>query len=120
MTHIIALDALHFKCGPEIGSLGGFFFFFQAGLLTYMAQQRLIKSRHAGSEVSQYERPSFERELNKAFCCFRKFDWPSDSPCPPVATGNWGCGAFRGDPEFKFLIQLLAASAGILCFATRF
>lgn len=28
-----------------------------------------------------------------------------------VATGNWGCGAFRGDVVLKFLIQLLAASA---------
>ena len=27
-----------------------------------------------------------------------------------VATGNWGCGAFGGDPHLKFLIQLLAAS----------
>ena len=27
-----------------------------------------------------------------------------------VATGNWGCGAFRGDPQLKCLIQLMAAS----------
>lgn len=27
-----------------------------------------------------------------------------------IATGNWGCGAFKGDPRFKFLIQLMAAS----------
>ena len=27
-----------------------------------------------------------------------------------VATGNWGCGAFRGDPQLKSLIQLMAAS----------
>ncbi|KAF5299221.1 hypothetical protein FQA39_LY02394 [Lamprigera yunnana] len=25
-----------------------------------------------------------------------------------VATGNWGCGAYRGDPRLKFLIQLMA------------
>lgn len=29
----------------------------------------------------------------------------------PVATGNWGCGVFRGDPELKALIQWVAASA---------
>ncbi|OVA18990.1 Poly(ADP-ribose) glycohydrolase [Macleaya cordata] len=27
-----------------------------------------------------------------------------------VATGNWGCGAFGGDPEIKVIIQWLAAS----------
>lgn len=27
-----------------------------------------------------------------------------------VATGNWGCGAFRGDPRLKCLIQLMAAA----------
>merc|ERR1712137_28841 len=26
------------------------------------------------------------------------------------ATGNWGCGAFKGDPQLKALIQWLAAS----------
>ena len=31
-----------------------------------------------------------------------------------LATGNWGCGAFRGDFELKFLQQWVAASfAGI-------
>lgn len=28
----------------------------------------------------------------------------------PLATGNWGCGAFRGDPELKAALQILAAS----------
>ena len=27
-----------------------------------------------------------------------------------VVTGNWGCGAFGGDPELKTIIQWLAAS----------
>lgn len=27
-----------------------------------------------------------------------------------IATGNWGCGAFGGDPELKSVIQWLAAS----------
>ncbi len=29
----------------------------------------------------------------------------------PVATGNWGCGAFKGDPQFKCLLQWMAVSA---------
>ncbi|PFH37805.1 poly(ADP-ribose) glycohydrolase [Besnoitia besnoiti] len=28
----------------------------------------------------------------------------------PFATGNWGCGVFKGDPQLKFLLQWLAAS----------
>ena len=31
-----------------------------------------------------------------------------------VATGNWGCGAFGGDPEVKAIIQWLAASQVIV------
>lgn len=27
-----------------------------------------------------------------------------------VASGNWGCGAFRGDAHLKALLQLMAAS----------
>jgi len=34
----------------------------------------------------------------------------------PVATGNWGCGRLRGDPQLKLLIQWMAASvAGSPC-----
>ncbi|KAJ0093021.1 hypothetical protein Patl1_27107 [Pistacia atlantica] len=29
---------------------------------------------------------------------------------PGIVTGNWGCGAFWGDPELKAVIQWLAAS----------
>lgn len=58
----------------------------------------------------QYLPESIVRELNKAYCGFH---------CPPevplaqrsaIATGNWGCGAFRGDPQLKAIIQLMAAS----------
>jgi len=57
--------------------------------------------------ASQLSTRRLERELNKAFCGFRRD--ASDQPCT-VATGNWGCGAFGGDPGVKFLIQLMAAS----------
>lgn len=29
---------------------------------------------------------------------------------PSVATGNWGCGVFRGDVQLKFLLQWIACS----------
>ena len=41
------------------------------------------------------------RDLNKAFIGFKS----QSNNKRPVATGKWGCGAFRGDPEIKFLIQ---------------
>jgi poly(ADP-ribose) glycohydrolase len=28
----------------------------------------------------------------------------------PILTGNWGCGAFGGDPQLKSLIQWIAVS----------
>lgn len=34
-----------------------------------------------------------------------------ESRVRPVATGNWGCGVFKGDPELKAIIQWVAASA---------
>ncbi|RZR70922.1 hypothetical protein BHM03_00002331, partial [Ensete ventricosum] len=52
------------------------------------------------------------RETNKAFCGFLH---QSMYKCRlkdnvGIATGNWGCGAFGGDPEIKSIIQWLAAS----------
>jgi poly(ADP-ribose) glycohydrolase len=43
------------------------------------------------------------RELTKAWAGFDVSDAPSD-----LATGNWGCGVFGGDPELKSIIQWLA------------
>lgn len=74
----------------------------------------------------QYSRHAIDRELAK---CFAGFSFPDSSldlgatiaASPPtplsrrslsaVATGNWGCGAFGGDPALKSLLQLIAASA---------
>lgn len=34
----------------------------------------------------------------------------SPEDLPAIATGNWGCGAFRGNPKLKVLLQLMAAA----------
>ncbi|KFM68951.1 Poly(ADP-ribose) glycohydrolase, partial [Stegodyphus mimosarum] len=56
----------------------------------------------------QFKEMYITRELNKAFCGFYENALPENLPA--VATGNWGCGAFNGNPSLKFLIQLMAAS----------
>ncbi|ODM88690.1 Poly(ADP-ribose) glycohydrolase [Orchesella cincta] len=55
---------------------------------------------------SQFQKGPIDRELHKAFVAFIQ----NDGVNIPIATGNWGCGAFNGDPELKFLIQWMAAS----------
>ncbi|XP_071952189.1 poly(ADP-ribose) glycohydrolase-like [Antedon mediterranea] len=61
------------------------------------------------SKGNQYRPALLTREMNKAYCGF------NDSMTPVVnrsaiATGNWGCGAFGGDPRLKALLQLMAAA----------
>ncbi|KAF9094463.1 hypothetical protein BGX29_009487 [Mortierella sp. GBA35] len=88
-TEICAIDALPFKSGPQ--------------------------------RLDQFCESAVLRELNKAIAGFRRSpitssDWglcQGEVPSPRgdlIATGNWGCGAFGGHLQLKFLIQLLAAS----------
>ncbi|XP_014677829.1 PREDICTED: poly(ADP-ribose) glycohydrolase-like, partial [Priapulus caudatus] len=74
---------------------------------------------HYSQPSSQYCLASVTRELNKAYVGFHSRGAPQRH-LPAVATGNWGCGAFRGDPHLKSLIQLMAAAqAGRdLCYFT--
>ncbi|XP_004304700.1 PREDICTED: poly(ADP-ribose) glycohydrolase 1-like [Fragaria vesca subsp. vesca] len=83
--------------------------------------------------MKQYKQELLLRETNKAFCGFvpqlgyrennalvrenelcsvdsteiQSLDYVDDIG---IATGNWGCGAFGGDPEVKTIVQWLAAS----------
>jgi poly(ADP-ribose) glycohydrolase len=65
------------------------------------------------SSATQYSRDSVVREVVKAAAGFG-FDErlvPAGVHVPKeIATGNWGCGAFRGDPELKLLEQWIACS----------
>jgi len=56
------------------------------------------------------------RDIYKAFIGFKTvfYDEKEEIEEKSIATGNWGCGAFGGDYELKFLQQWIAASfAGI-------
>lgn len=66
----------------------------------------------------QFKEFAIRRELNKAYCGF--FSTADDGMNIPIATGNWGCGAFRGYSRLKCLIQLMAcvASKRILVYYT--
>ncbi|MFH4981007.1 hypothetical protein AB6A40_007716 [Gnathostoma spinigerum] len=54
----------------------------------------------------QFVIEAVDRELLKAYSGFIV----KESIPKTIATGNWGCGVFRGNLELKSLIQLMAAS----------
>ena len=53
---------------------------------------------------------SIQRDLHKAYVGFSFVNDIEDHLQKTIATGNWGCGAFGGDFELKFLQQWLAAT----------
>eukprot|EP00741_Cyanophora_paradoxa_P021264 tig00021348_g20524.t1 len=64
-----------------------------------------------GGAWRQYRPECMRRELRKALAGF--LPWPDVPPldaAAPIATGHWGCGAFLGDRELKFLLQAMAAA----------
>ncbi|KAH8409185.1 hypothetical protein KR009_010148, partial [Drosophila setifemur] len=66
-----------------------------------------IDALHFVQADHQYREDMMERELNKAYIGF--VHWMATPP-PGVATGNWGCGAFGGDPYLKTLLQLMVCA----------
>nr|XP_045625311.1 poly(ADP-ribose) glycohydrolase-like isoform X1 [Procambarus clarkii] len=71
-----------------------------------MCQVVAIDALHFTKQPQVQYSPSFViRELNKAYAGFCVLDRSAGTPIG-VATGNWGCGAFKGDPRLKSLIQL--------------
>ncbi|XP_020278615.1 poly(ADP-ribose) glycohydrolase-like [Pseudomyrmex gracilis] len=55
----------------------------------------------------QFKTDNIIRELNKAYVGFARPN--AQTNLPAIATGNWGCGVYRGNPKLKVLIQLMAA-----------
>jgi poly(ADP-ribose) glycohydrolase len=66
-------------------------------------------ANYTGREAVQFTPRFVQRELDKAYVGF--LGDSSEVGRRIVATGRWGCGAFCGDEQLKFLIQWCAASA---------
>ncbi|CAG0889946.1 unnamed protein product [Darwinula stevensoni] len=73
-----------------------------------MTQVIAMDALHFTHLHTQFKPSLICRELNKAYAGF--FNGNHKKEAVAVATGNWGCGAFGGDPKLKFLIQLMAAT----------
>ena len=63
---------------------------------------------YVGRVREQLGAGEIDRELSKALVGFSSDE---GNVVDQVATGRWGCGAFAGDDELKFIIQWLACSA---------
>ena len=61
------------------------------------------------NKSSQYRVSQILRELNKAYIGFYGSDQETGVR-KEIATGRWGCGAFLGDPQLKFILQWMATS----------
>eukprot|EP00667_Euglena_gracilis_P011258 EG_transcript_11481 len=59
---------------------------------------------------AQYSSSLKLRELTKAHAAFEPFQ-ETGAPPAPLASGNWGCGAFLGCKHLKMALQWAAASA---------
>lgn len=79
-------------------------------LISILAMDALDLRSKDHSLKKQISRPYALRELNKAFSAFTPVNEASLANFPSIATGNWGCGAFKGDPSLKALLQWAAAS----------
>ena len=51
-----------------------------------------------------------KRDIHKAYVGFNLINYEKQNEEKTIATGNWGCGAFGGNHELKFLEQWIAAS----------
>ncbi|XWS20665.1 hypothetical protein CRYUN_Cryun31cG0122600 [Craigia yunnanensis] len=128
-TRIVAIDAL---CCPRMNQYKLKYLLRETnkafcGFLDqskYTQYKRLFKIMDS---VQLNEAPSTSIETNGGSMAeeVRKSDEKGDQfmdpeNCIGIATGNWGCGAFGGDPEIKTIIQWLAASQALRPFISYY
>ena len=84
---------------------------------TYMV---VMDAKRYNHYEENFVKANVKRDLEKAHAGFLSLSKTNVGHLPnsetdrkqptKVITGNWGCGAFRGDKELKFVLQFLAAS----------
>eukprot|EP01006_Ploeotia_vitrea_P038195 TRINITY_DN6621_c0_g1_i1.p1 TRINITY_DN6621_c0_g1~~TRINITY_DN6621_c0_g1_i1.p1 ORF type:complete len:569 (+),score=70.00 TRINITY_DN6621_c0_g1_i1:66-1772(+) len=82
-------------------------------LQTYYVAIDATDYRGFGTGKTQFQPALLTRELVKSFAGFHYgsiASIPKQNLPNGVATGNWGCGAFLGDPFLKSILQWLACS----------
>ncbi|KAJ3683504.1 hypothetical protein LUZ60_013731 [Juncus effusus] len=110
-TRIIAIDALY---GPKIAQYETRCILREAnkalcGFLTQLNYQHNVGNSQGSSETFDDLENSCSN--NSKFECGKgNNELMEIDERIGISTGNWGCGAFGGDPEIKSIIQWLAAS----------
>ena len=70
-----------------------------------------IVSRSYYYFASNTEKEDIKRDIHKAYVGFNLIYFENEKDTKKIiSTGNWGCGAFGGDHELKFIQQWIAAS----------
>lgn len=59
-----------------------------------------MDASYFSKKALQFKKDMVDRELQKAYAAFLPLHSAGDFRYP-IATGNWGCGAFNGDRELK-------------------
>ena len=65
---------------------------------------------HNNNNYNTNSRDIIKRDIHKAYVGFNLINYEKQNEEKTIATGNWGCGAFGGNHELKFLQQWIAAS----------
>ncbi|XP_073219894.1 poly(ADP-ribose) glycohydrolase 1-like isoform X2 [Cicer arietinum] len=116
-TRIVAIDAL---CGPGMRQYREKYLLREinkafCGFLQQSTCQQYQKIPHENFDAARATSTSMETsEVPNSYEEIRNsqndYDMMEKNNDIGVVTGNWGCGAFGGDPEVKTIIQWLAAS----------
>ncbi|KAG6462644.1 poly(ADP-ribose) glycohydrolase isoform X2 [Manduca sexta] len=72
-----------------------------------------VDAKPYAADAYQYQRDMVDRELTKAWV---GFSFHTEGQCeglryPGIGTGNWGCGAYRGSPRLKSLLQAMVCAS---------